>query len=681
MGDTFFFTVIFALLCLSSILVQASLPSPVSQVVLVLWHGMEWEDIQDFNGNQSQAFGVMNTRVGGGLGVEGAYLSISAGARGVGTAGAGSFFMDYEPNHFTLHTGLPPGSIVQPLIGQVITGQEVNYTVIPGALGSALTAAGRKVTAYGNSDTVEPKRWAGMVAMDQSGRVFDGDVGRRILLEDEDYPYGVRTNYELLAAYVLANDSDLIVVDLGDPYRFGEYVPNLMSHQASRLRERMRNEGRDFLTRLAAQIREDSVIVAAAPYPGTERVEQGQWLTPILFLGMGSGLPVSGTTRWPGLITNMDIAPTILELLGVEESEPMIGRSVRIEPAYQGYDRVRSLEERLLGVARYRGVVLRILVAIQIVLYIGSLGLLITNRIVPKVAIQFFQMALIIWLALPGCLFALSGGAFLMAVFGTGLILTYFFTQSSVQTVMAAALMTGGLIILDIVTGGWLIRFSYLGYDAVGGARFYGLGNEYMGILIGSVIMGWALMAQLSNFPQWVLQGVGIILFAGALVIIGAPSWGTNVGGAITAVLGFGVTLGAVWNMKIRLRTVLMVLLLVGAVLGLLMAVDSGKPVDQQSHIGQTVSLLKRDGWKAIVSIIQRKRSMNFKLMRYSIWSRAFIAALGVMGASFIWPSSFIRWLVDTYPIIAKGIGGVVVGSVGALVFNDSGVVAAATPS
>ena len=57
MGDTFFFTVIFALLCLSSILVQASLPSPVSQVVLVLWHGMEWEDIQGFNGNQSQALG------------------------------------------------------------------------------------------------------------------------------------------------------------------------------------------------------------------------------------------------------------------------------------------------------------------------------------------------------------------------------------------------------------------------------------------------------------------------------------------------------------------------------------------------------------------------------------------------------------------------------------------------
>ena len=197
MGDTFFLTMVLVFVCVFFYSCTNSLAAPVSQVILVLWHGMEWEDIQNLNGNQLQAVGIMNTRVGGGLGVEGAYLSISAGARGVGTVGAGSFFMDYEPNHFTLHTGLPPSPIVQPLIGQVITGLEVNYNVFPGALGSAIAAAGKKVTAYGNSDTAELKRWAGMVAMDKSGRIFDGDVGRNILLEDEDYPYGVKTSYEL----------------------------------------------------------------------------------------------------------------------------------------------------------------------------------------------------------------------------------------------------------------------------------------------------------------------------------------------------------------------------------------------------------------------------------------------------------------------------------------------------
>ena len=672
-------TVVLMVVGVSSVYGKTLLPPPVSQVVLVLWHGMEWVDIEDLPINTGQAIGLMNTRTGGGLGVEAAYLSISAGARAVGTAGAGSLFMDYESHQFTLHTGLPSSSIVQPFISQLLGGQNVSYTVIPGALASAITKGGKGVSAYGNSDIEEPRRWAGVVAMDRSGRIWSGDVGRNVLLEDEDYPYGVKTNYDLLTANILASDSHLVVVDLGDPYRLGEYAPNLLPEQADLLRSRMRKEARLFLTNLGNQIGEERVVLVIAPYPGAERGQQGQWLTPVLFLGRDSGLTVSGTTRWPGLITNMDIAPMILELLGVEQSETMIGRSVRIKPAQHGFEKVQHLEERLLATARHRGWVLRVLVAVQILLYIGALGLLIIDRALSRSIIRSVQIGLTIWLAVPGLLLAMSGGTVLVVVFGTGLVFSYFLTHSPLETVMAVALTTGALIILDILTGGWLIRFSYLGYDAIGGARFYGLGNEFMGILIGSAIMGWAVMTQLSDLPEWVMGGVGVIMFSGALAVIGAPRWGTNVGGAITAVLGFGVTLGAFWHMKFRARTVFLVLALVCAVLGALMAVDSSKSIDQQSHIGQTVTLLQRDGWKAVFSIVQRKLGMNLKLMRYSIWSRALVVALGVMGASFVWPSSFIRWLVKTYPTIAKGIGGVVVGSVGALLFNDSGVVAAAT--
>ena len=78
-------------------------------------------------------------------------------------------------------------------------------------------------------------------------------------------------------------------------------------------------------------------------------------------------------------------------------------------------------------------------------------------------------------------------------------------------------------------------------------------------------------------------------------------------------------------------------------------------------------------------NIIQRKLSMNLRLIRYSIWSRAWIMALGIMGASFIRPSRFMVWLKEKYPQLAKGLWGTVVAGTAALVFNDSGVVAAAT--
>ena len=70
---------------------------------------------------------------------------------------------------------------------------------------------------------------------------------------------------------------------------------------------------------------------------------------------------------------------------------------------------------------------------------------------------------------------------------------------------------------------------------------------------------------------------------------------------------------------------------------------------------------------------------MNLRLIRHSIWSRAWVAALALIGASFIWPSQFITWMGKKYPQIASGIWGTVVAGLAALVFNDSGVVAAAT--
>ena len=44
-------------------------------------------------------------------------------------------------------------------------------------------------------------------------------------------------------------------------------------------------------------------------------------------------------------------------------------------------------------------------------------------------------------------------------------------------------------LLLDIVSGQNLIKNSLLGYDPIIGARYYGIGNEYVGILIGAVLV------------------------------------------------------------------------------------------------------------------------------------------------------------------------------------------------
>ena len=76
-----------------------------------------------------------------------------------------------------------------------------------------------------------------------------------------------------------------------------------------------------------------------------------------------------------------------------------------------------------------------------------------------------------------------------------------------------------------------------------GGARFYGIGNEFMGVLVGSSIMAWALLVGKKASASRPERLASLLLFAGFITLVGAPALGTNAGGAVSAVFGFA----AVW--------------------------------------------------------------------------------------------------------------------------------------
>src|SRR5690606_17096146 len=98
---------------------------------------------------------------------------------------------------------------------------------------------------------------------------------------------------------------------------------------------------------------------------------------------------------------------------------------------------------------------------------------------------------------------------------------------------------------IDTATGASLMQRSHLGYDPIGGSRYYGIGNEYMGVLIGSAAIaagGWLDKARrpgaihVRRGPLWVVA-VG---FAAIVFLLASPVHGVNFGGTIAAVVGFG---------------------------------------------------------------------------------------------------------------------------------------------
>lgn len=655
----------------------------VEQVVLVLWHGLRWSDLDSFQFDTPLGLGFLNTRGGGGEAVSGSYLSIGAGARAVGLSGAAGFYQGEQAGKelYRRHTGLEPTSIVQPKIAQIRGAQTVNYRIEPGALGTAFIDADLPLRVLGNSDGIEPYAWAALVGMDGRGRVWEGSIGSEFTILDPSYPYGLRTDYGRLLDAVLSAEETLVIVDLGDPFRLDQYQSQLVESQRQNMRRLIVQEANLFVDDVVRNSSTQTVVLLISPYPAEQDARKGFWLTPALCWGVADGLLTSGTTRWPGLITNMDVAPTILKLLEIEHRQPFIGRPAFVAPASvsDAVTRLESMAGKIEYLSRYRGQVLRAVVIAQILTYSAVLVVLIVSTFLPDWAVRTLQLGLLLLIILPFGLLLWSRAPLIVLL---SFVIICFLRIKGFGVAPLVGIICAGTtvtLIVDVLLGSWLMRYSFLGYDPIGGARFYGLGNEFMGVLVGSTLMAWATFVEHKKIAGRWRNALGILLFGLVTLVVGLPSLGTNVGGAISAVVGFGFAWITFAQKRIRWHTVVTVALATILVLGVLMLIDSANSHGEQSHIGQTVELVRRDGPAALVLIIIRKLSMNLKLLRYSMWSNALIVALVGMGASFIWPSKYICWLKENHPFIAKGIVGVVIASTAAFLFNDSGVVAAAT--
>lgn len=680
------------MLALAVMCMQPPKAAAQPRMLLILWHGLAWEDVEasPLFSEGIMAVAAMNTRTGGGELVSGAYLTIASGSRAYGVENAALMLHGEEllqgmraDEVFTVRTGRQAAAdaIVNPQINLIINAAaQASYPLEVGAMAERLSAAGLTMGVFGSSDLSDQRvRWAALVGMDAEGIAAAGYVGSDLVLADSSYPQGKRTDYDRLLQSVISAVVDCAVVDLGDPFRLDAAVPYLLPEQYQRLRERAAVEAWDFVTRLHQALPQAEILIVS-PYPDYHRSGKGQWLAPLVVIGRGPGLLTSGTTRWPGLVSNIDLAPTIVEGFGLDKGL-MLGRAVTVEPmgTQEAVSRVKTAEARIFTVHHYRNQVLRWLIGVQIGLYLISLALLMIPRVLDGRIIRSVQFGLLLCIAVPLLLLILPQGWLWAAAAVVGLVILDRCIRSVLVKIMVISLASAAAVLGDILRGSWWMRYSILGYDPVGGARYYGLGNEYMGILLGALIMGWALLKDRAKAEA--KHAVGdLLLFLAVGTVIAAPQLGTNVGGTIAAICGFGVA----WQLAHRKMSWLgaaAIGALICAVLAILMLLDAGRPAALQSHIGQTKGLIGREGFTAVRDIIVRKLNTNLRLLRYSIWSRALIIGIAAMGASLIWPSRYLHWLLQHHPGIVTGIAGTLAATVGALIFNDSGVVAAATCS
>lgn len=368
-------------------------------------------------------------------------------------------------------------------------------TVHPGSLGGALEEAGVQAAAVGDK--------ARLVIMTPDGEVPRGYGG-------EDPIAGLDA--------ALEDGAGFVAVDAVDP------------RQAAQLVEAASETGA-------------AVAVASPNGPkGTPN------LTPFVFLrpGSGGGLLYSPATRTEGLLTNADVAPTLLGALGVTVPPEMSGRAAEVRP---GDVESAELLQRRLWLVEDKG--------FQVWGVVGVLWALALAVGTARRGRRGASWAVLALAALPaGALLAaafpvtdvLSVGA-LTALFAAGMTalswrLSGSFAGAFAGALAGIALATAALVTLDAAAGGPLERFSTIGYNPATGTRFYGVGNEYAAVLAGSLTLGLGVLTHRRRPPAVPLATVGAV----AVLALGLPTMGADVGGSLALGLAFGATVGLVRN-------------------------------------------------------------------------------------------------------------------------------------
>lgn len=572
-----------------------------------------------------------------------------------------------------------------------------SYGATLGMLGSTLNENKLKVALLGNSDIekngeIKKIRNLALVCMDKYGRVPAGNVDD-INIKDNTMPYAISTDYDKLKTETKKyyESSDAIFVELGDTYRLDNYRKSLNENTFNSMQNRIYQRVNDYLKEVFNMVGENDTVYIVSEFESELDYLNKRRLSPIIkFEKDRYGLLESSTTRENGIVSNIDIGVDILNQFGLK-NELMIGKAFKSVQTENNIQSILDQYQKIVSINSIRATVVNTFVGIVSTSWVIAMVLLLFRRKIPKkknglgrdqifkILKEFIKLGLIMPLAFltaPILQFKTQTGLVLGVLIMT--ILYYLvgyklFKKDDIKQMGFYALLTIALIIVDCVIGTPLMKGCIMSYDAINGARYYGVGNEYEGVTIASAIFGLAVLLNYKKIPKW----LAIVLALVILVTSAMPSMGANVGGAISECIAYLLFILLIFDVKLDLKKIIMIglaaVLLVVAFAGLDFLMGS------ESHLSVFTNQIIQEGPAAIFNTFGRKIQMNFKLARSSVWVNILIVSIFIIGALIFRPSGYFKKIHDKYPIIFKGFMASFVGCIVTLLVNDSGIVAAST--
>lgn len=411
--------------------------------------------------------------------------------------------------------------------------------------------------------------------------------------------------------------------------------------------------------------------------------------------GVRRGLLTSRTTRTPGLISFADVRPTLLGWLGLKPQPGWQGSPVTALRNDQPLDAIVKLDTMaatnvramvpglsilglLVGIggaiafsaaAGYRAAITPARLALAWAMSLPS-ALLLTGWLT-----EFVLMRAVHGRPVPAAMMVMAvmaaAGLIATAVL-SGVSLSFHPTDIRRRTlyeISAFLAIICSLVLIDSVTGQRLLRTSLLAACGMSGIRFYGIGNEYMGLTVAAGL-GLGHLGLRSSWSR-------VAATALAALVFGLGSIGANAGGVITAVSAFGMAAAIRGDRPLRWQAALgLPLLGIVAVFAFAIA-DRQLSGASSSHLGRAIGDASTSGPGVLLSIASRKLMMNAGILTQ--WP-AIVSAGALMAAVFLARARMqdrLQALDHAIPPWREWRTTTYMAAITAFLFNDTGVVSA----
>ena len=428
--------------------------------------------------------------------------------------------------------------------------------------------------------------------------------------------------------------------------------------------------------------------------PTPPQMPDGSWnaLTPFLSANIAPpdapSSVMSDTTQTPGLVAARDLAPTLLAVLQVPRPVQMTGAVMH--PAQVSQAALARLDRLVrLNQEAQNAIFWTVGLGASAIVFSG-LALYFTGRLKGRAgaAARYGLRILSAWpLAL---LLAPLAGPHSVSQYLWEIIacvgLLALLPSPAVIFSLTAALLT-----LDGLTGTHLISSSALSEYALSGIRFYGIGNEYMGVLIGGTLLAapwlmpryrnpalltWAERVRSPSPPEQAKRAALLFGFVFVTFVLSFPAFGAKAGGAITATATFVVAWRLLFSRPVR-WTHLIGSVALGFALVFVWAGLSHVLHLRRTHLETAADALGSGRFGYIAGVSLRKIGLAGRVLLHpgTLLGLLAFAGIGTVLRRLLWRqvTVYLSARPRELAVLKAGMWGCLV----ALLFNDSGIVAA----